>query len=374
MTLLLIYGFVAIGVSFFCSVLEAVLLSITPSYVRATIENNPVAGKRIEKLKERVDQPLAAILTLNTIAHTAGAAGVGAQAAALYGDTAIGIASAIMTLLVLFLSEIIPKTLGANHWRSLAPLVSYFLIIMVKVLAPFIWLSDQITKLFSKKDDDQSHVRAEIEAMAMLGSQVGALDDHETEIIKGLLKFQHTQIREVMTPRKQIFRISKDMSVERFCKEHGSVPYSRVLVYDDNPDDIIGYVFKTDVILANVRVKPNYRIGKLTKKLYIVSTNMSLPALFNKMLTKRVHMSLVVDEYGEVSGIVTLEDLLETMLQVHIFDEKDSNPRTETNDESANPEMYSDEDQDHSHDKNYDEEEDQNEGSGAEDKNVSGTN
>jgi len=323
-TLLLIYGVLAIGISFICSVLEAVLLSITPSYIQALTEKNATVAERIDKLKARVDQPLAAILTLNTVAHTAGAAGVGAQAAAIYGDAAIGIASAVMTLLVLVLSEIIPKTLGANHWRSLAPSVSLILVFMVRILAPFVWLSDQITTLFSKKEDDGKHVRAEIEAMAMFGSQVGALHQQESEIIKGLMKFRHTAIRNILTPRNKLFRISKEMSVEDFCKQHGSNQFSRILVFDKDPDDIIGYVFKSDAILANVRVKPNYKIGKLTKPLYVVSESMSLPSLFTNMLTKHIHMSLIIDEYGEVRGIVTLEDLLEALLQVHIFDEKDN--------------------------------------------------
>ncbi len=324
MTLLLIYGFIAIAVSFICSVLEAVLLSITPSYVSALTDKNPKVGQRIAKLKERVDQPLAAILTLNTIAHTAGAAGVGAQAAALYGDAAIGIASAIMTLLVLVLSEIIPKTLGATYWRRLAPSVSWILLGLIRLLKPFVWLSDHVTKLFSKQDKEFKHVRAEIEAMAMFGSQVGVLHQRESEIIKGLMRFRHTPIREVMTPRNKLFKVSKDLSVEEFCKLYGSNPFSRILVFDQGPDDIIGYVFKTDAILANVRVKPNYRIAKLTKPLYMVAENTKLPTLFTDMLTKRTHMTLIIDEYGEVKGIVTLEDLLEAMLQVHIFDEKDN--------------------------------------------------
>lgn len=344
MTLLLIYGIVAIGISFLCSVLEAVLLSITPSYTRAYMDKNPVVGTRIEKLKARVDQPLAAILTLNTVAHTAGAAGVGAQAAAIYGDAAIGIASAVMTLLVLVLSEIIPKTLGANHWRTLAPVVSLVLVVMVRLLKPFVWLSDQITTLFSKQEDDNKHVRAEIEAMAMFGSQVGALHQQESEIIKGLMKFRHTPIRNIITPRNKLFRVSKELSVEEFCKQHGSSPFSRVLVFDKDPDDIIGYVFKSDAILANVRVKPNYRIGKLTKPLYVVSENMSLPSLFTNMLTKRTHMSLIIDEYGEVKGIVTLEDLLESLLQVHIFDEKDSSSDEETENLKRWSELNSDPD------------------------------
>lgn len=324
MTLLFVYIFLAIGISFLCSILEAVLLSITPSYVRALADENEKVSARIDGLKSRVDQPLAAILSLNTIAHTAGAAGVGAQAAAIWGDTAVGIASAIMTLLVLVFSEIIPKTLGANHWRTLAPSVSLILVWMVNLLRPFVWLSDKITLLFSKKQDDAKYVRSEIEAMAMFGSQVGALQEQESEIIQGLLQFRHIPLRKVMTPRNRLFKVQKDMTVEEYGKQHGSVSFSRVLVFNEDPDDIIGFVLKSDIMLANARLDSNFKVSKLLKPLYVVSENMSLPALFTNMLQQRLHISLVIDEYGDVQGIVTLEDLLETLLQVHIFDEKDN--------------------------------------------------
>ena len=323
MTLLIIFIVLAISISFICSVLEAVLLSITPSYIASIRETNPKAAKRIKGLKDRVDQPLSAILTLNTIAHTAGAAGVGAQAAYVFGDAAVGIASAVMTLLVLIFSEIIPKTLGANHWRKLVPVVASVLVWMVVILKPFVWLSDKITLLFSKKQDDAKYLRAEIEAMAVLGSKSGALHKQESELIQSLLQFKHTHIRAILTPRKQLFRVHKDMTVEEFCKEHGSTPYSRVLVYDKDSDDIIGFVLRTDIMLALHRVRDDFRISKMVKPLYTVSQNMSLPRLFRSMLERRAHISLVVDEYGEVQGIISLEDLLESLLQVNILDEQD---------------------------------------------------
>lgn len=323
MALLITFAMVAIAISFICSVLEAVLLSITPSYIAAIEKQSPNLALRFQKLKNKIDQPLAAILSLNTIAHTAGAAGVGAQAAKVYGDTAIGIASAVMTILVLVFSEIIPKTLGANYWRKLAPSVATTLGWLVKVLKPFIWLSDHITKLFSRKQNDNKYLRSEIAALAAVGSKEGVLHENETEIIHGLLQFKHTKLRSILTPRKKLFRIHKDMTVEEYCREHGSVPYSRVLVYGDNPDDILGFVLKTDVMLAQHRLNPDFRVSKMLKPLYTVSENMSLPKLFRSMLEQRAHISLVVDEYGDVQGVVALEDLLESLLRVNIMDEKD---------------------------------------------------
>lgn len=324
MFLLLVFALVAILISFVCSIMEAVLLSLTPAYIAT--QSNVKAAKRMSKLNQQVDKPLSAILTLNTIAHTAGAAGVGAQASHIYGDSAIGIASAIMTLFVLIFSEIIPKTLGANYWRQLAPFVSSVLTYLVWILKPFVWMSELVTKIFKQKDDESHYMRSEIEAMAKLGLQAGALHKGESDIIQSLLNFRDISLREVMTPRAKVFRLHKDTTVEEYCKQHGSVPYSRVLVFDQNPDDIIGYILKTDVMLANSRVKPGYRISKLVNSILTVSQTLSLPLLFNKLLTQRAHISLVVDEYGEVQGIITLEDVIEALLQVSILDERDAEP------------------------------------------------
>lgn len=323
MVLLFSYMFLAIGVSFVCSIMEAVLLSITPSYVASLKKDKPILAGRIQSLKDKVDQPLAAILTLNTVAHTAGAALVGAQAAALFGDAAIGAASAIMTILVLVLSEIIPKTLGAHYWRNLASPVSSILVVLVKVLRPFIWLSDQITKLVGSKKDESHFIRAEIEAMAELGSEAGALDKDESQIIRSLLRFKHLSLDEVMTPRTVLFKVHKDMSVDDYLSEHGSESFSRVLVYDKEPEDIIGFVHKNDIMLAYHRLGEQYKLGKLIKPIYTVSEKVKLPKLYQTLLQKRTHISLVIDEYGDVQGIVTLEDILEALMGMEIVDEGD---------------------------------------------------
>ena len=323
MVLLITFALLAILVSFVCSVMEAVLLSVTPSYIASKAKESPKIAARIKKLKDKVDQPLAAILTLNTIAHTAGAAGVGAQASALYGDAAIGIASAVMTLLVLVFSEIIPKTLGATYWRRLAPFVSLSLVWLVIALKPFIKLSDLITQLFSKKQDESQFIRQEIEAMAEIGSESGALQPGESDIIQSLLQFRQVELRSIMTPRNKLFKVHKDLTVEEYSKEFDSVPYSRILVFDKEPDDIIGFVLKSDIMLAHSRVKPDYRVSKLVKPLYTVSEKQALPQLFTSLLEQRAHISLIIDEYGDVQGIATLEDIIETLLKVDIVDERE---------------------------------------------------
>ncbi len=313
----------AIAISFLCSVMEAVLLSITPSYAASLTSSQPKLAKRIERLKAKVDQPLAAILTLNTIAHTAGAAGVGAQAAVVFGDAAVGAASAVMTLLVLVLSEIIPKTLGATYWRSLTPIVSSTLMWLVRVLKPFIWLSDKLTQLMGHKADDSQYIRDEIAAMATLGHQAGALAADESHIIQSLLKFRQTKLSSVLTPRTMLFKVHKDLSVDQYLTEHGSVAVSRVLIYDQSPDDIIGYVHRSDIMLAYHRLGEGYRLGKLVKSLHTVPETLHVPTLFQRLLQQRMHICLVVDEYGDVQGIVTLEDLIEALVGVEIVDERD---------------------------------------------------
>ncbi|WP_211858768.1 MULTISPECIES: hemolysin family protein [Pseudoalteromonas] len=323
MVLLLTYMFLAIAISFICSVMEAVLLSITPSHIGILKQDNDALASRVQRLKDNIDQPLSAILTLNTVAHTAGAAGVGAQAAVVFSDAAVGIASAVMTLLVLVLSEIIPKTLGATYWRGLTPIVSSVLVWLVRILKPFVWMSDQLTKVIGRKEDEAHYIRQEIEAMAEIGSEAGALHQDETETIRSLLRFRHAKLESIMTPRTVLFKVHKDMTVHEYLSEHGSVAFSRVLVFDKNTDDIIGFVHKNDIMLAYHRLGEEYKIGKLSRPLYTVPETLAAPELFKALLAKRLHIALVIDEYGDVQGIVTLEDLLESLMGMDIVDERE---------------------------------------------------
>jgi len=321
--LLITFMVLAIAISFLCSVMEAVLLSITPSYIGVLRKENEALANRVQSLKDNIDQPLAAILTLNTVAHTAGAAGVGAQAAAVFSDAAVGIASAIMTLLVLVLSEIIPKTLGASYWRGLTPVVSLSLVFLVKVFKPFVWMSDRLTRLIGKKEDEAHFIRQEIEVMAELGSEAGALNQDESDTIRSLLNFRTASLTDIMTPQTVLFKVHKDITVDDYLSEHGSVPFSRVLVFDEDGDDVVGYVHKNDLMLAYHRLGHDYRVGKLIKSLYTVPETLAAPSLFQNLLQRREHIALIVDEYGAVQGIVTLEDLLESLIGVEIVDEHD---------------------------------------------------
>ncbi|MDN4503964.1 hemolysin family protein [Alteromonadaceae bacterium BrNp21-10] len=330
MTLLISYMLAAITISFLCSVMEAVLLSITPSYVGILKKKQPKIAKRVKRLKDNIDQPLAAILTLNTIAHTAGAAGVGAQAAVVFSDAAVGIASAIMTLLVLVLSEIIPKTLGANYWRELTPMVSSALGLLVVLLKPFVWFAEKLTKLLGRSYDEAFYIRQEIEAMADIGSKSGALHQEESDIIRSMLHFRHATLDDIMTPRTVMFKVHKDLSLHQYISEHGTSAFSRVLVYDKNGDDIIGFVHKNDILLAYHREGEDYKISELVKPLYTVPDSVYLPTLLHTSLAEHTHICLVVDEYGDVKGIVTLEDLIEALVGLDIIDEHDPSANMQT--------------------------------------------
>ncbi|WP_427901895.1 CNNM domain-containing protein [Motilimonas cestriensis] len=320
--LLIFFLVLAVGVSFICSILEAVLLSVTPSYVRAQSVYHPRRGAQLEMLKQKIDQPLAAILTLNTIAHTVGAAGVGAQAAVLFNNQYIGVTSAVLTLIILVFSEILPKTIGATYWRQLGLLIAPILIVLISLLKPFIWLSDMITKLIGKQHHGHEHIREEIAAMAHLGSETGQLADNEGKIINSLLSTRDTKLKNIMTPRTVLFSVDKNMTVNEYLSLHADAPFSRILLSSKEKDNVIGFVHKHD-ILMNQQDGNNTKLGQLLQPLYVVPDTAAIPALFQSLLEKRNHISLVVDEYGDVQGIVTMEDLVETLLGIEIVDEQD---------------------------------------------------
>ncbi len=322
MFLLIIYLALAVGVSFICSVLEAVLLSVTPSYIRAQAIKHPTRSAQLEQLKQKIDQPLAAILTLNTIAHTVGAAGVGAQAAVLFNNQFIGLTSAVLTLIILVFSEILPKTIGATYWRQFGLLIAPILIVMIKLLKPFIWLSDVITRLIGKQHGEHQHIREEIAAMAHLGSETGQLADNEGKIINSLLSTRDTKLKNIMTPRTVLFSVDKNMTVNEYLNLHADAPFSRILLSSKERDNVIGYVHKHD-ILMNQQQGDNVKLGQLLQTIYVVPDTAAIPTLFQSLLEKRNHIALVVDEYGDVQGIVTMEDLVETLLGVEIVDEQD---------------------------------------------------
>ena len=312
---------VAIGVSFLCSVFEAVLLSVTPSYVANLTQSNPEAAKRLGRQKENVESPLVSILTLNTIAHTVGAAVAGAQAAKVFGDDMLGVFSAVLTFLILFFSEIIPKTLGANHWRKLAPSVSVALLWMERFTKPLIWMSSQVTHLLGKGDDGQ-YIRQEMSAMAKIGHESGELDEQESKILTQMLSVKEMPVTSIMTPRTVMFSLPSSLTKEEFALHHKGTPFTRIPIFEKDPDDVIGFINRNDILLAE-RDNPQAPIGNLKHNLVIVPETAKILPLFQLLIKRNTKIAMVVNEYGTAEGIVTLEDIIESLLGLEIVDSND---------------------------------------------------
>ncbi|WP_122054790.1 CNNM domain-containing protein [Vibrio sp. Evd11] len=322
MLLLTIYVSIAIGVSFICSVLEAVLLSISPSYIAQLKQNGNPAAASLDKLKTDIDRPLASILTLNTIAHTIGAATAGAQAAVVFGSQWLGVFSAVLTLGILVLSEIVPKTIGATYWRQLAPASSTVLRWMVFFLTPFVWFSEQITKRLAR-GHQAPKMRDELSAMAILAKESGEFAEGESKILSNLLGIQDVPVTQVMTPRPVVFRVDAEMSVNVFLEKHKDTPFSRPLVYSEQSDNIIGFVHRLELFRLQQAGCGEKALGEVMRPIHVLLNNMGLAKAFDQMMANRLQLSLVVDEYGTIQGIITLEDIFEHLVGEEIVDEAD---------------------------------------------------
>ncbi len=326
-TLLIVYAVVAIAFSFVCSIAEAVLLSITPSYIASLKEEGRGAYALMEHLKTNIDRPLAAILSLNTIAHTAGAAGVGAQAASIWegaAGLAVGYASAVMTLLILVLSEIIPKTIGAVYWRGLAGITARFVQILIWVLYPLVWASELITKLISGDNHQHIVTREEIAAMAAMSAAGGYLGTSESRVLSNMLRLRSLTVHDIMTPRTVLQAFSEDTTVEEALASKTHQSLSRWPVYSESIDHIGGFVLKDEVLLASARGETDKPLSELRRPIKAVAESTPLIEVFDSLLDDRAHLAVVIDEYGGTDGLVTLEDVIETLLGMEIVDEADA--------------------------------------------------
>jgi CBS domain containing-hemolysin-like protein len=324
MALLIFYVSLALGVSFLCSVMEAVLLSVTPSFVAHTEKRQPHLGTRLRALKRDVDRPLAAILSLNTIAHTVGAAGAGAQAVAVFGDAWVGVISAVLTFLILVVSEIIPKTLGAVYWRQLTPWVVRLLVPTTWLMWPLVKMAQGLTRLMARGRQHEIVSREELTALADLGARHGVVREEELRILKNLFRLGKLQVRDVMTPRTVVFALPASQTVAETLELHPEIRFSRLPIYGRNRDDVRGFVLKHDVLLGAAEGRGDTPLTELSRPLEAVSEELSLRGLFERLIELSSHIALVVDEYGGTAGIVTLEDVVETLLGLEIVDESDA--------------------------------------------------
>ena len=324
MALLILYVVLAIGVSFLCSIMEAVILSVTPGYLASIRDNRPGTARQLQRFKENIDEPLAAILSLNTIAHTGGAAGAGAQAALVFGNTWVGLFSALLTLAILFLSEIIPKTIGAVYWKQLAPAVTRLLSWLMVPLMPLVWLSGLASRAISSRHSPVHVSRDELRALADLGAEQGVLDKEESRVVEALLRFRTMTASGVMTPRIVMFALPADDTVGEVVDRHPQLQFSRIPIFRGSIDSLVGFVLKDEILEHAAQDRPETRLEALGRELFFVPGTIRLSHLLDLFLSSREHIAVVIDEFGGTAGLVTLEDLVETLLDLEIVDEIDA--------------------------------------------------
>ncbi|WP_185782582.1 CNNM domain-containing protein [Croceivirga lutea] len=330
MGLLIFYAVISIFFSFLCSILEAVLLSVTPTFVNVKKNEGKAFAFELEKLKKDVDKPLIAILTLNTIAHTVGAILVGGQAEVLYGDGegyGVFIISAVMTILILVASEIIPKTIGATYWKQLSNFTAKALNIMVFIMkwTGLLWVLQLFTKLIGSKGEHGSVLsREDFSAMTDIAHEEGVFEESESKVIKNLLSFDEILAKDVMTPRTVMKIASEDTSIADFFEANKPLRFSRIPVFKDRADNITGFILKDEMLEAIVNKEGKNPLGTIKREMLVSSRTKPIPDLLKMFVEKKEQITLVVDEYGSVSGLVTMEDVIETLLGLEIMDEMDN--------------------------------------------------
>ncbi len=324
MGLLVTYIVLALVVSFTCSLLESVILSTTHAYIGLLVKEGRHSGAMLRRMKKNIDHPLAAILTLNTVANTIGAAGVGAQVFHLFGSQWVALASALLTLSILVFSEIIPKTIGAAYWKQVAPYAAYVLRALILLLYPFVRILQGISRLISKGGGGQGHItREELIVMAEVGERAGVLLPKETRIIENLLLLGELFTGDILTPRSVLLAVKIDSTIGEVVERHTPIRFSRIPVIGDSMDDIRGVILKDELIEAHSSGRSDETVEQIIHPLHAVPDSKTISDLLDEFINRREHIFLVIDEYGGTAGIVTLEDVIETLLGVEIMDEFD---------------------------------------------------
>lgn len=322
MGLILLYFLGALSLSFLCSVLEAVLLSTPMSYISMRENQGSKTATLMKQYKNNVDRPVGAILSLNTIAHTIGSAGVGAESIKIFGEQYFGLISAILTLLILVLSEIIPKTIGASYWRSLALPSTRIIRVLILITYPLVLLSELITKVFPPRGNQASMSREEVSAMVDVGTTEGIFRESESKLIKSCIALSGVKARQIMTPSIVVESACQDLTVKDFQAKQ-SWSFSRIPVYAGDKDYITGYVLKDAVLKLLSEDQFHVKLSDLKRPILTFREEESVFQIWEKMLEKREHISVIIDEYGGLRGLVTMEDIIETMTGVEIVDEDD---------------------------------------------------
>jgi CBS domain containing-hemolysin-like protein len=323
MTLIIVVSLTILLVSFVCSLLEAVFLSINPAFVAMALKENRRSARIMESLKENIDRPISAILTLNTISHTIGAAVVGALVQKEFGDSYVSWASVILTILILFASEIVPKVLGATYWKQLAPASVYTIQVLIFLLAIFVAPSVWIGRMFSRPET-ASFTREEMLATAEIGVEEGTIHKKESAIIRNLLMLNNMFVSDIMTPRSVMFALEASENVEEVAQKYRPLRFSRIPVFEGNLDNIIGLTHRYKILEALSSDKHSTPIREITTPINSVPERMTVAGVIDLFVKRKEHLALAVDEYGVITGLVTLEDAIETLLGVEIVDEFDN--------------------------------------------------
>ena len=324
MDILVLLFILVLGVSFLCSILESILLSTNYAYISIVEDQNPKAGKLLKKLKDNIDESIASILILNTIANTLGATAIGVQAQEVFeGDGTIIMAITILlTFLILFVSEIIPKTIGAVYWKQLAPLAARFINFFVFITYPIIIMTLFVTKKINKDDGSNNSSREEILHTAWMGEEEGIINDFESDIIENTLMLKNIKVKDILTPRSVMFALDKNTKIVDILEDKRAYRYSRVPVYDGNIDNMVGVVLTKKLFKQAVNDK-EATVEAIMKPVDFVNENIPVLKAINMITKNKAHLLLVVDGYDQTEGIVTLEDCLETLLGLEIMDESD---------------------------------------------------
>lgn len=343
MGLLIFYALISIFFSFLCSILEAVLLSVTPTFINIKKQEGKDYALALEALKKDVDKPLIAILTLNTVAHTVGAILVGVQAKVAYSniygsntrtvlgiefteDIMVGVVSTVMTILILVASEIIPKTIGATYWRGLANFTTKALRVLIFPLkwTGILWLLQLTTKLIGGKGHATSLSRESFLAMTDIANKDGVFQESESRVIKNMLAFKDIKVIDVMTPRTVMKVADENTTIADFFQANQNLRFSRIPIYKDDLDNITGLVLKDEVFQEMANDNGDKTLKDIKRTILVTNRNLPIPQILDQLVDSKNHMALVVDEYGSVSGLVTMEDVIETLLGFEIMDESDN--------------------------------------------------
>jgi CBS domain containing-hemolysin-like protein len=324
LNILLATFILSICISALCSICEAVLYSISSSQVEMLKKSGHSSADILQNLRTDIDEPITALLTLNTIANTVGAAIIGAAAAKLYGDQYLIWFSGAFTLSILIISEIIPKTLGVTFAVRLAPFLAVPLYWMVFFLKPIVWVCRSITRLLPQGKDEGNYSAAELQTIAALSHKSGGIEADQERVIINVLELQSKIVRQVMTPRTVTFSLNEHLTVkEAMTLVNELSSHSRVPVYDNEPDNVTGIIMRKDVLLAAAENKLQLTLSKLMHPVHFVPETAPLNRILIDFFDRSQHLFVVVDEYGSMTGIISMEDILEEIVGREIVDESD---------------------------------------------------